>query len=630
MPVVESVTPSTPLSSLNQGSFLRWAFTAAAYLAERQEELDALNVFPVPDGDTGTNMLRTLSSALEMLLADANGQERSLQSRLDELSRDALLSARGNSGVILSQLIVGLAEGIGLTRIESASQTPDDGDDATVGPVELATALSVAARRAREGVSNPVDGTILTVAEAAAAAAQATADGGGSLAEVVRATTEAALRGLAGTTSQLPQLAEAGVVDAGGAGLVVIYQALDDVVHRVDRRSAPIGLPEGGHGRAAQPSARVAASALGSALGSVPEYEVVYHLSDAESEKVEELSKRLAELGDSIVIGGSRDRAGVRSLVTVHVHTREPGPAIEAAHLVGAPAGIRVELLTDADDVACADAAPQHVPTHAVHHHEQAPSFELPLARPHSDDPGLDKGRLGILAGATGSGIAELMRETGAQVITPADGGAAEPRRLLASVEQAIRRTGCTTVLALPGRPEGAVAAQAAAVRANADGITVVVADTRSPVQALAALAVYDPDADPETEARRLATLAEAVRCGSVEVATRAATFAAGRCRRGDLLAYAEGDVRAVGPDVVGVAKTLVDHLLAPRASSHGRDVHDGHDAAAPELVTLVAGQGHIGLAESLAGLIERGHPGIEVVAIEGGQHDAVLLVGVE
>ena len=673
MPAVE---PLIPLTSLTQGSFLRWAFTAAAYLAERQEELDALNVFPVPDGDTGTNLLRTLSSALEMLLSDSNdsagdgrpGSERSLQSRLDELSRDALLSARGNSGVILSQLIVGLAEGIGLTRIENASQAglglesprgsavqegarvrepreSEAHEDASVGPSELATALTVAAQRAREGVNDPVDGTILTVAEAAAEGATTTADAGGSLSQVVRAATEASLRALAGTTSQLPQLAQAGVVDAGGAGLVVILQALDDVVHRVDRRSIPLGadaaavraarsrLPKasgptdtsGSNG--SDGSHQTGSSATPGASGA--QFEVVYHLVDVASAQVKQLEARLGELGDSIVIGGSRDRGGVRSLVTVHVHTSEPGLAVETAHEAGRPAGIRIEILTEATHASPTSDLPgpgspqaHPVPVHALTHGTPAesPSFDLPRDRPHSDDEGLDEDRLGLLAGATGDAVADLMRETGAQVITPADGTAGEPGRLLTNVEEAIRRTRCATVLVLPGRPEGAVAAQAAAVRANADGITVVVADTRSPVQALAALSVFDADADPETEARRLADIAEAVRCGSVEVATRASTFAAGRCRRGDLLAYAEGDVRAVGPDVMMVAKALVEHLLAPR----------GERAEPPELVTLVAGQGHLVLAETLAGQSERGHPDLEVVAIEGGQHDSVLLVGVE
>ena len=689
MPAVEQLTP---LTSLTQGSFLRWAFTAAAYLAERQEELDALNVFPVPDGDTGTNLLRTLSSALEMLLSDShdsagNGQarsERSLQSRLDELSRDALLSARGNSGVILSQLIVGLAEGIGLTRIENASQAglglesprearhgsapgeqplgsngagetpeapvthePESYADASVGPGELATALAVAARRAREGVNDPVDGTILTVAEAAATAATTAADEGGSLSQVVRAATEASLRALAATTSQLPQLAQAGVVDAGGAGLVVILQALDDVVHRVDRRATPRAAPAAlrtagdplaeapGDDPGQEPSLGLATSEPTPAAGA--EYEVVYHLADVASAQVEALTARLGELGDSIVIGGSRDRAGVRSLVTVHVHTPEPGAAVEAAHEAGRPSGIRIEVLTEAthgpavDDAADAAASPHpHSQPHARAHppaetrrHAGPPEpadYDLSRDRPRSEDEELEEGRLGLLAGATGAAVAELMRETGAQVITPADGTAGEPGRLLANVEDAIRRTRCATVLVLPGRPEGAVAAQAAAVRANADGITVVVADTRSPVQALAALSVYDADADPETEARRLTAIAEAVRCGSVEVATRASTFAAGKCRRGDLLAYAEGDVRAVGPDAMMVAGALVEHLLAPRRK----------EQEPPELVTLVAGLGHLGLAQSLAGQIEHGHPEVEVVAIEGGQHDSVLLVGVE
>ncbi len=659
----------TPLTSLNQGAFLRWAFTAASYLAERQEELDALNVFPVPDGDTGTNLLRTLSAALEMLLADSNGDERSLQSRLDELSRDALLSARGNSGVILSQLIVGLAEGVGLTRIDGSSSAgmgleaprrhgvgarAETREDATVGPADLATAMRVAAARAREGVSNPVDGTILTVAQAAADEAVAVAEAGGSLSAVTRAATEASMKALALTTSQLPQLAQAGVVDAGGAGLVVILQALDDVVHRADRRSAPIGEPgvrrtrplaipagwgAGGNGDDRGPADGAAArdqgaSGAGGPTLPVAEFEVVYHLLDVPGAQVRELEARLAQLGDSIVVGGGREVDGVRALVTVHVHTREPGAAIEAAYAAGMPTGIRLEALADvvspsASGTACADGAPSSSLARSSpgrRERAEAPDYHLPRARPRTQDGGLDPATLGILAGATGEGIVSLMREAGAEVITAADGGPGEPKRLLAAAQAAIARTGCSTVLALPGRPEGTVAAQAAAVRANAEGITVVVADTRSPVQALAALAVFDVDAEPESEARRLAALAEAVRCGSVEVAGRGATYATGRARRGDLIAYGEGDVRAVGPDAVAVAKSLVDHLLAPRKSG----APQAGDDDGPELVTLVAGEGHLGLAESLAATIEGDHPDIEVIAIEGGQHDSVLLVGVE
>jgi DAK2 domain fusion protein YloV len=473
------------LESLDAPALRRWCAGALAALRRHQSEIDALNVYPVPDGDTGTNLVLTLTSANEALVFDpsAEGDPTPHGQVLRLMARGALLGARGNSGVIISQILRGLAD--------ATSALP-----ALDGPA-LARGLRSGADAAYGAVAEPVEGTVLTVAAAAATAAE----GAGSLAETVRAAAGAAAEALAHTPQQLPALARAGVVDAGGRGLCVLLDALAEVVTG-EVRPEPRLLPAPRTSRAL-----VAARESGSAEF---DYEVQF-LLDAAEPAVEKLRARLAELGDSLVIVGTGE--GDESTWNVHVHVNDAGAAIEAGVEAGRPH--RIAVTRFADQVA-------------------------------ADGP--DRA---VVVVAAGEGIAELFASEGAAVV------AANPstRELL----DAITATGAAHVVVLPNDPNTQTVAAAAAREATA---AVRVVPTRSPVQALAALAVRDPAREFDDDVIEMAKAAGACRYAEVCHASRDALTVAGPCRRGDVLALVEGEVHLIGSDLTETCRELLDRLL--------------------------------------------------------------------
>lgn len=296
-----------PLRSLDAAALRRWAVIARAGLGAAASTIDALNVFPVPDADTGTNLLLTFEQAL---LAErfAVSSDAGIAELTDAFARAAVLSARGNSGVILSQLARGVAAG--------ASE-----NQATWGPAEVTTALRLAADYARSAVAEPQEGTILSVADAAANAAQKAT--GSTLSEITAAAVRAARASLEHSPQDLPVLHRAGVVDAGGAGFVVLLEALAAVV---EGRAGVAGLDEAW---APAGNVSVAGACDLPTDGAGPGYEVMVVLEDSTAASVAALESDLLALGDSVVI------AGDDSLRSVHVHTDHVAAALERADRAG-------------------------------------------------------------------------------------------------------------------------------------------------------------------------------------------------------------------------------------------------------------------------------------------------------
>ena len=346
--------PDGVLEVLDADSVRRWVVVTRAALAARRAEIDALNVYPVPDGDTGTNMYLTLDQALD---AARSEQERAgtfgslpLPSEAAAISRAALMSARGNSGVILSQMIRGVSE------VVSA------GDLVSIDTEAVAQAVRRGADRARESVVRPQEGTILSVADATAERAEQVCRDGGSLGELTRAAVDAARAALARTPDQLQVLADAGVVDAGGAGYLLFVEALDQVVHEE-------GAPT---------SYAVDEFTLNPTLERRPGW--MYLLHDVDEGGVARLRQRLDEIGDSVVVSTAED------VCHVHVHTDDIGAALEAGIEHGVPRRVAVTLL---ETIAPAP-----------------------------------KGGLSIVACAAGPGIAALLEEAGATTVASGPGGA--------------------------------------------------------------------------------------------------------------------------------------------------------------------------------------------------------------
>ena len=536
------------LQVLDAPAVRRWCAAGLEALTAARAEIDDLNVYPVPDGDTGTNLHLTMKSVAEAVYA----AEPDMAATATAMAHGALMGARGNSGVILSQLLRGLAEVLGAE------------DQAS--PECLQRALIRAAELGYSAVAEPVEGTVLTVArEAAAAAAEL---GPADLVAVVKAAAAGATAALARTTEQLPQLKAAGVVDAGGRGLCVLLDALEGVVTGAARVAvAPVLLVP--RDRSGLVTAREDGS---DEFG----YEVQYLLRDAADDAVETLKKALGELGDSLVVVGG---AGLHN---VHVHVNDVGAAIEAGVEVGTP--FRITVTRFADQIAAE-------PHHPVMN-------EKPTGR-------------GVVAVTAGPGLGALFERAGAVVV---DGGpTANPST--AELLAAIRRSGTCEVVLLPNDVNTVAVAGAAAAAARDEGFTVAVVPTRSIVQGLAALAVCDEARPFADDVAAMAEAAGSTRWAEVTTAVREAMTMAGVCRPGDVLGLIEGDVVLIGADVEEVARSLADRMLA--GGGELVTVVAGSDA--PE-----------GLGERLSSYVQRTHRGAEAVAYDGGQPHYPVLLGVE
>jgi DAK2 domain fusion protein YloV len=486
------------LATIDLPTIRRFSDVALAALADAREEIDALNVYPVPDGDTGTNLFLTFESAHEGLhAAQPDGD---LGAALAGFARGALLGARGNSGVIFSQLV-------GAQCKRMAEARPDER-----AAVVFAEGLAAASDAAYAAVGNPVEGTILTVARAAAEAATASAaDGRHRLGHVIRAAAAAAREALLRTPDQLATLRDAGVVDAGGRGLCVVLDAAETTVTgkrpvttdvRIGTHTIPVPLP------------------TGDLTAEGPAYEVMY-LLDADDDGIPDLRATLGPLGDSLVVVGGD------GLWNVHVHVDDVGAAVEAGIVAGRPHRIRVTHFAE------------QVGTRAARTGQRA-------------------GRRVVVV-AAGDGLGRLMAEAGATVVPGGPGRRPSTGQIL----EALSGCGGAEVVVLPNDRDSVAAAEAAAQTARDElDVRVAVIPTSTQVQGLAALAVHEPGRTFEQDVLEMTAAARHARNGAVTVAARRAITMAGPCEPGDVLGVVEGDFVVVGDDLATVATDVVERLL--------------------------------------------------------------------
>jgi DAK2 domain fusion protein YloV len=474
---------------LDASALRRWAHTAVGQLITHTDEINRLNVFPVADADTGTNMLFTMRSAV----AAVDGRDDlDLIAVAACLADGALRGARGNSGVILSQILRGIAD------VTAERQRSEIDGPAFAAALRCAEGLVVAS------MGQAVPGTIVSVLGAAGDSAQARADEGADMATVVGSAAAAAEVALERTTDQLDVLAEAGVVDAGGRGLLVLLDALTATL---------VGTAPDRH--TYEPAAGTAEPANRSA--SPPQFEVMYLLTGCKPDAVEGLRAALHALGDSVAI-----TAGHSGTHSVHVHTDNAGAAVEAGLALGSPSNIQITVLTGARPVITAS-------------RDRA-----------------------VLAVVDGDGAATLFAGEGARVLRPHDGAPISAQQLL----RALVDTDAAQVMLLPNgfiAPEELVAGCTAA---TGWGIDVVPVPTGSMVQGLAALAVHDAGRQGVDDGYTMARAASGARHGSVRVATEDALTWAGSCKAGDGLGIAGDEVLIVGRDVSSAAAGLIDLLL--------------------------------------------------------------------
>ncbi len=536
----------------------------AAYrdaLRSHQARINRLNVYPVPDGDTGTNMALTLESVVNEL--EALDHQPDMAAVCTAISHGSLMGARGNSGVILSQVLRGLAD---------AYKGSEDGDAAT-----LVDALDRAATGAYRAVMRPVEGTILTVVrQAAAGAAAAGAGGEATVVDVLDGAKDAAALALAQTPEQLPVLKQAGVVDAGGAGFVLL---LDAFLHVTAGRPLP------------EPDVTVsAAPATGSDAGPTApahdpvgdlRYEVMYFL-DAPDDTVPAFRDVWAGVGDSIVVVGGD------GLWNCHIHTDDIGAAIEAALDVGRPHQIRVtDLFEEVEE-------------------------ERWVREAVSVDPEIAEGppaHCAVVAVATGEGIRRIFHSLGvAQVV--AGGQSMNPST--AQLLQAIDSSPAAEVVLLPNNANIVpVAEQAAELSAK----PVRVVATRGIAEGFAALLEYDPEASADDNGASMAEAARRVVSGEITRAVRPSVSDAGPIAEGDYLGLTRTSIEVVDSNLADAGCDLLAKLVTERH----------------EIVTIIEGVGSTPAATRRITLwLEEQYPRVTAEVHHGGQPHYPYLFSIE
>ena len=567
---------------------------AVANLEAHVDEINALNVYPVPDGDTGSNMLATVRAALE----EAEGVAGQPAHRIaTAISFGALMGARGNSGVITSQIFRGMAEAL-------------DGKSRFNG-LDLAHALSEGARTAYGAVAKPVEGTILTVIRESAAGAVTAAERDNDLEIVLTATLDAAEKSVARTPTLLAILREAGVVDAGGEGLYRLFQGA--LLHLVGRSSAGAARDRSHAGGGVKASMLVAHADEG--FG----YETMFLLQvdGSGSLDVDAIRDHLASIGDSVLVAGD-SRA-----LKVHVHNERPDLVIGYGLTIGALSRISVENLDNqARDVreirAAAFTSDRVAPAPAAAAPVLAGVAPVLVAGERTGAAWEGTGEAGsaveppplaVVAVVAGEGLAAIFRDFGVAAVVQG-GQSANPST--GELLDAIGAVEGREIIVLPNNPNVVLAARQVASMSLRP---VVVVPTRNAAEGFAALLSMDPSLDATANAVVMTEAGRAIQTLVVTEAVRDATIGGRKVKRGQTIALDPDD------GLVAVAGDREKAVLAAMAS-----LQPGF-----ELVTLFYGDGaDLAETEAMARRVGAILPGVEVEVRRGGQPFYRYLISAE
>lgn len=475
-----------------------WVRAGLGWLQHHQEAINALNVFPVPDGDTGTNMVLTMQSAWNEV---HKSPEREVGTIAHKVAHGALMGARGNSGVILSQIWRGMARSL-------------DGKEVMTGE-DFAAALEEGAQTAYKGVIRPVEGTILTVArEVAEAAAEATRQSE-DLVFILEQVVHRARDAVARTPHLLPVLAEAGVVDAGGQGLYVILEGMlrylrgesvaEDLglIRAVDlTTAAPAPVEEEGYG-----------------------YDVQFIIV-GDGLDVETIRRDIDAMGECALVVGDP------SAVKVHVHVPDPGVPLSYAVKLGSLRDVVVE-----------DMQAQY--QEFVMGREQPPVLRAPMAAT----------EIATVAVAAGEGLARVFQSLGAAAVVH---GGQTMNPSTEEILQAVENAPSSRVIILPNNKNIIMAAEQARDLSEKN---VVVVPTRTIPQGIAAILALNYQADLETNAKTMMEAAQEVQTGEVTVATRDVTLGGLSVRKGQVIGIHDGELCVAGETPEGVVEALVERM---------------------------------------------------------------------
>ncbi len=543
------------------GMLLKEMFTSgAALLNNNRDSVDALNVFPVPDGDTGTNMSQTIASAIKEINAKPYS---SVADVANAAARGALKGARGNSGVILSQILRGFAKAL-------------VGHEEIDGPL-LAQALRQGANTAYKAVMKPKEGTILTVARVIAEEAEEARDKQGDVVELFKLVLSTGDAILKRTPEMLPVLKQAGVVDSGGMGLMVVFRGMYAALtgEPVDAISAvgQDGVPMPGEFVDDHESLDEIT------FGYCTEFIVSHPREDLKDAEVVRLRRRLERIGDCVLVISDMN------VVKVHVHTNEPGKALQYALELGELDSIKIDNMM-----------------------EERREREAKMAEQAAAQAAEEK-EYGIVAVALGEGLTEIFRNLNVDQVV--DGGQTM-NPSIQDLAEAADATHARNVIILPNNTNIILAAQQAKALTKRK---VIVLPTKSVPMGISAALAFDPAVSPEENEAAMKEAAEQVHTASITYAVRDTNYDGQEIHSGDIMAMVDNKLSLLGSDVAQVAADITDTMV--NEDSALITIYYGSDIAEAD-------------AQALCDALAEKYPDCDVELQNGGQPLYYYLIAVE
>ena len=487
--------------------FQEMLFARAALLEQNKQTIDSLNVFPVPDGDTGTNMSMTMQRAVAEI---KQTKPTTVEGVASALSMGALKGARGNSGVILSQIFRGFSKALKGAKDELSAEM-------------LSNALTVGTEYAYKAVMKPREGTMLTVARMMSEAVKEAVEAGRTADELLDVMLSSGETALKKTPDLLPVLKEAGVVDSGGMGLLTIYRGFKMALDGEELVPSMTGIYSSFEVASESP-VRADDDHSEITYGYCTEFFII-HLENADDVQVDIFRNKLEKIGDSIVVVRDGD------IIKVHVHSNAPGKILQLALRLGEVDKVKIENMR-----------------------EQNREIEAKLKASEKE--------IGIVAVSVGSGIDEAFKSLGADQLIS---GGQTMNPSIDTIAQAIKKANARNVFVLPNNSNIIMAAQQAAELSKCN---VVVIPTKTIVQGITALMSFGLEADVASNKAAMEKAITTVMSGSVTYAVRDTSFEGKTIAVNDIIGLVDGKIRTVGKDVASTTEELVDLMM----DEHGTD----------------------------------------------------------
>ncbi|WP_144700839.1 DAK2 domain-containing protein [Fictibacillus phosphorivorans] len=556
------------LKVLDGKKFSKMVLEGASNLTRNAAMVDALNVFPVPDGDTGTNMNLTITSGAKEVEKNTSNQIGAVASAF---AKGLLMGARGNSGVILSQLFRGFSKSI-------------EGKE-TINAAEFANAFDKGVETAYKAVMKPVEGTILTVAKDAAKKAVKEAKKSDDILYIMKELVKESKASLNRTPDLLPVLKEVGVVDSGGQGLVTVYEGFLAVLEGKELPKVSVNAPSMGElVNAEHHKAQMHMKTEDIHFGYCTEFMVRFEDKKIKSNPFDEITFRneLSQHGDSLLVVADED------VVKVHIHTEQPGNMLTLAHRYGSLINIKIENMRE-----------QHSAI-LESENEVIPSYSQPTSE--------KKKEYGIVTVAMGEGIEEMFSSMGASVIQ----GGQTMNPSTEDIVKAIAEVNAEKVFILPNNSNIIMASEQAASVVDEK---VVIIRTKTVPQGIASILAFNPSADMAENEKKMNEAVTSVKSGQVTYAVRDTSIDGVEIAKGDFMGISEGKILTSKTDKQEVTKELLSNMLDEDS----------------EIVTIIYGEDSSEEeAKELAEFIEEKYPDAEAEIHNGKQPIYSFILSVE